>query len=565
MMIIDIEVNGKTLKARKGETILTALQRNGIIIPTLCHLNSLFPTGACRICCVEVDGQPTLVPSCSFPIHENIKIKTHSPRVIAARKTLVELLLANHPDDCLYCIRNGNCDLQKLARELNIKDRHFSGVSRAGKIDKSSASMVREPAKCILCGRCVRFCDEVMDVAAFDFMGRGYDTIVGPEMLQGINQSSCINCGQCILVCPSGSICERDDTETVMQAIHSKKHVIGLLDSGMSVAIAEAFQLKHGKNYDRLLATALNKIGFTAVFDAGFGADIALHEMAEEWVSKQKNKKPLISNHCPAWIKHMERDFPWLEEQISQVLPPHQLMGKLIKKHFYETKGFRPEDVFVVACTSCTARKEEIINKEFSHAGVANIDVVLTTREVTSLIRLYGLEFEQLDETNPHMPFGISSSAGKLFTVSGGLTEGLIRSLFLKYHNRELRPARVSKLRNTRAVKEYNLKLGNKNKTLVAVSGLKEARQVLHDIEAGLRKADFIEILACPQGCVNGGGQPLTNETEAPKIRRKTIYDIDNKSSVKTAEKNPLFDEIYSSIINAKEGNTFFYKPQKTE
>lgn len=547
MMSIDIEVNNKVIKAKKEETILMALQRNGLHVPTLCHMKGLLPTGACRLCVVEVEGMEGLVPACSYPVNGWMRIKTHSPRVITARKTNVELLLSDHPDDCLYCIRNGNCELQHLAEELNVHERRFFGSKKKQKIDYSSAAIVRNPDKCILCGRCVRYCDEVLGIAAIEFIRKGGHSTVGPEFNNAINTSTCINCGQCIMNCPTGALHERTYHNKIRKALHNPdKHVIAISDSAVAVSLGEEFGLKPGKNVSGTLNAALRLAGFNAVFDTAFGADLYLTEVAKEILERKNNGEttPLVSNHCPAWIRHLEQSEKGLPIHTTTAIPPQQQLSRIIKSYYAEKKNINPDDIFVVALNSCTAKKDEITRKDYLSKLNPTIDVSLTTRETADFIKLHGIDFHQIEDELTDLPFGMTSSAGQLHTLSGGLIEGLIRSLFLQDKEREMRPARLARLRSTKSVKEYVYKKENENINLVAVSGIKEAMKVIAETEQGIRKTDFLEILACHDGCIGGGGQPLRQPADNLKARRKAIYEIDNKGPIKVAEKNPEIEDL---------------------
>ncbi|MGM0565835.1 MAG: [Fe-Fe] hydrogenase large subunit C-terminal domain-containing protein [Bacteroidota bacterium] len=551
-MLIDIEVNNNIIKARKEETILSALRRNGLSVPTLCHMKELLPTGACRLCAVEIEGFPGLIPACSYPVNEWMRIKTHSPRVVKARKTIVELLLSNHPDDCLYCIRNGNCELQHLAEELNVHDRRFFGSKKKQKIDNSSPAIIREPDKCILCGRCVRVCNELLDVSAIEFIRRGTHATIGPEFNKGINTSTCINCGQCIMHCPTAALHEKTSFNSVSKALHQpEKHVIAITDTAIGVSLAEEFGLKPGKDLSGLLNTTLRAIGFDAVYDTAFGADMYISELVQELTERKKQgiSRPLLTNHCPAWIRHAEQTNTELLKDVTTTLPPQQQLAKILKTYYADKKNIKPSDVFVVSLNTCTAKKEEITRKAYFTENNPNIHVSMTTRETADFIKLHGIDIHQLEEELSDLPFGMASAAGKMHPLSGGITESLSRSLFFSLKQRELRPARISKLRNTKTIKEYTFTESKKPLHFVAVNGIKEAMQVINEVESGTRKADFIEILACKNGCVGGGGQPLRQPEENLKARRKALYDADNKGSIKLAEKNPELEELTERFL----------------
>lgn len=551
-MLIDIEVNGKIIKAKKEETILTALRSNGLNVPTLCVMKDLMPTGACRMCVVEIEGYEGLIPACSFPVNGWMRIKTHSPRVVTARKTIVELLLSNHPDDCLYCIRNGNCELQYLAEEMNVHDRRFFGSKKKQKIDNSSPAIVREPDKCILCGRCVRYCDEVLNITAIEFIRRGTHATIGPEFNKGINTSSCIHCGQCIMNCPTGALHEKTSPGKVSKAIyHPDKHVIAITDTAMAVSLGEEFGMKPGKDMSGTINATLRAIGFDAVFDSAFGADLYVQELVQELKKRKENgvQTPLLSGHCPAWLRHAEQtESHWLD-QVTHAMPPHHQLARVLKTYYAEKKGLSPENIFVVSLNTCTAKKEEIISKDYFRNGIANIDVSMTTRETADFIKLHGIDIFQIEEELSDLPFGMASTAGKLHNLSGGLTEALIRSMFFNIKGRELRPPRITKLRNTKTVKEYAVNDEGMSLKIVAVNGMKEAMQVLEEVRLGTRQADFIEVLACKDGCIGGGGQPLRQPSENIKARRKALYEIDNKGSISVADKNPEIEELTNRFL----------------
>ena len=432
-MLINIEVNNKKIKAKKGETILETLYSNGIKIPTLCRMEGFSPTGACRMCVVEVEGKAGLIPSCSHPIEEPVKIRTHSPRVISARKMLVELLLSNHPDDCLYCIRNGNCELQDLAVELNVRERRISGEKSKARSDHSSPGIVRDPAKCILCGRCVRVCDEVLDISTFDFIKRGNKTAVATSMNKDLNFSNCINCGQCIMVCPTGSLHEKTNFDIVQDMLSNPEvKVIAQYSPSISVSLAEELGLRSGKDINGILNTTLKRMGFDKVFDNSFGADLAIYEQSAELADRVKNDEnlPMISSCCPGWVKYMEQSHPDMIDYVSTGKSPQQMLGAMIKSYYAEKENISPEKIFSVSIMPCTAKKFEAQREEMTHKGVSDIDVVLTTRELMKLINLYGIDVQSLDEEMPDYPFNTRSSSGKMVAVTGGVSEGILLLIF---------------------------------------------------------------------------------------------------------------------------------------
>ena len=359
-MNINIEVNNRVIQARKGETILSALRRHSIHVPVLCNMKDLTPTGACRMCAVEVEGSENLLPSCSFTIESFMSVKTHSPRVLKARKTIVELLLSNHPDDCLYCERNGNCELQKMAEDMNIRERRIPGKKSRFKIDKSGTSIVRDPSKCILCGRCVRVCEEIQAVAAIDFTYRGSKLIISPPLNKPLNFSNCISCGQCVIVCPTGALTEKVQFSELDHSLHdASKKVIVQYSPAAAVSIAEEFGLRPGKDVNGLLNAALRKIGFDKVFDTSFGTDLYINEQAEEFLKRFESGEniPLITGCCPSWIIFAEQNLPDFLSKITSVKSPQQIMGTLIRTLIPEKENISPADIFSVSVMPCTSKK----------------------------------------------------------------------------------------------------------------------------------------------------------------------------------------------------------------
>ncbi len=551
-MIFDIEVNNKTIKAKKGESILQALNRNGIRVPTLCYMEDFTPTGACRMCVVEVEGHSDLVPSCSHPVEEWMKIRTHSPRVIAARKTIVELLLANHPDDCLYCIRNGNCELQNFAEELGVRERRFAGKRNKYKIDQASSSIIKDQAKCILCGRCVRVCEEQMAVSALDFISRGNKMVIGSTFDKPINLSSCINCGQCTIACPTGALFEKDHISAVLEALHNPdKHVVVQYSPTISVTLAEEFDLKPNKDVNGMLNAILRKIGFHKVFESAFGVDLEINELAAELLERiEKNENlPLLSGDCPAWVKYLEQVSPALIPRLTTCKSPQQMTGALIKSYYAETRQIDPEKIVMVSVMPCTAKKFESQREEMIHKGIADVDIVLTTRELSRMIKLHGINLQQIESEQADIPMASRSASAKIAGVVGGETEALIRSLYFKVTGQELEYAKVHEARNVKGRKEFKIEMGDKMLGFCIVNGLKHAKHLMDEIAAGRSDLHFVEVMACQGGCVNGGGQPVTTDKSLPKLRAKTLYEIDEKESVKASHKNTAVIELYKNYL----------------
>jgi iron-only hydrogenase group A len=549
---MQIEVNNKIIEARRGDTIIEALFRNGIKVPTLCSMKGLSPTGACRICVVEVEGFQNLVTSCSYPVQDGMKIKTHSPRVQKARKILVELLLSNHPDDCLYCERNGTCELQDLSIELNIRERRITAKKAKHKLDLSSPSIVRDPAKCILCGRCVRVCDEIQNVSTFEFINRGKKTLVATSMNRDLNSSSCIACGQCVMACPTGALIEHSSILAIQDVLNmnDKKKIIQI-GPAVSVSLAEEFGLKSGKDINGILVAVLRKIGFDYVFDTSFGADLVIMESAQELKKRIETGEnlPLFSSCCPAWVKFVEQFYPNSIPNLSTCKSPQQMMGSIFKTFFASTIGVNPGDIISVAAMPCLAKKLEAHRPEMTNRGFSDVDLVLSTRELANLIRLYGIDVNSIEPQLPDSPFGIRSSAGKLFATSGGTSEGILRTLYFQMTGKELTNPKLSEFRGTNNSKEINLKIGKQIINIIVANGLSDIHRIMDSIANGEAKPHYVEVMACPGGCVNGGGQPFSDNSKEVKTRTKAIYDIDDSETLKLAHRNPMITELYQKFL----------------
>lgn len=551
-MNFPIEVNNKTILARRGETILEALERNGIKVPTLCHMPGLNPTGSCRMCVVEVEGKRNLITACSYPVEEWMKIKTHSPRVVNARKTNVELLLSNHPDDCLYCERNGNCELQLFAEQLNVRERRFIGKKNKYKTDPSGSSIVRDPAKCIVCGRCVRTCDEIVGVSTLGFIGRGNQTIIGPSFNKQLNLSSCIACGQCIMACPTGALHEKRHSGDLQNALHNNKtHVVAQYSSTIAISLGEEFNLKPGREINGILNAALRKAGFDKVFDTTFGADLYLIQLAAEFEQRlnEGGHLPLFSSDCPAWIKFLEQWHSDMIPYISTCKSPQQMLGSIINRYYADTYHIKTEDLYTVSAMPCTAKKFEAQREQLTHKGISDVDAVLTTRELAQFIKLNGIELQQNDPELADYPFHIRSSAGKLMSVAGGQTEALIRTLYFRLTGNELKQPRINQMRVQKDYKEVKIKMGKYTLGFAAVNSIALAHKLIEEIKAGRDDLHFIEVMVCPGGCINGGGQPIRKGSNAIKIRQKSVYDLDENDPIPVAHKNPGIIGLYTDFL----------------
>ncbi len=570
--MIKIEVDDKIIEANKGEMVLEALERSGIKVPTLCHMKDKFPSGACRMCVVELEGTDGLVPSCAYPVQDGMKVKTHSPRVVRARKTIIELLLADHPDDCLYCVRNGNCELQSLSEEHGVRQRRFKGEATTCNIDNSSMSIVRDPEKCILCGRCVRVCEENQGIGALDFIGRGCSTVVGTAFNEGINVSSCVNCGQCIMVCPTGALREKSYLKDVMDAIHDPEMTVVVQHApAVSVTLAEEFGVKPGSDICGIMTSALRTLGFDRVFDTSFAADLTIMEEASELAHRVKTGGvlPMMTSCSPGWIKYVEQAYPEFINNLSTCKSPQQMMGAVIKSFFAEKEGLDPSKIFSVSIMPCTAKKFEADRPEMYNDDVCDVDAVLSTRELARFIKLYGLDINQLKPDTADSPFGHRSSAGKLFGATGGVMEAAVRTAHHLLTGSELQELKVKPLRGMKGVKEAQVTIGELQVNVAVVSGLSNAKQLLEEVKGGHKELHFIEVMTCPGGCVAGGGQPYNTDLAAVRGRMQALYDIDRDAPVRVSHKNPdiirLYDEYFKEPLSEKSHHLLHTHYQKRD
>lgn len=549
--MIEMQVDGRIIEAKAGETILSALKREGIHVPTLCHMEGLPPSGACRMCIVEMDGAPNFVPACSYPVAQGMKIQTRSPKVLDARRTIVELLLGNHPDDCLYCARNGKCDLQKLSQSMGIRERLFRG-KRNEKEKDVSGPIVRDPEKCILCGRCVRICEEIQGIGAIDFVGRGCKAYIGTAFDQGLNVSTCINCGQCIIGCPTGALSEKSYVEEVIAALEDPNKLVVVQHApSVSVSLAEEFGMEPGQDVDGKMVAALRRIGFDRVFDTSFAADLTIMEEASELAHRIQSggALPMFTSCSPGWIKFVEQFYPDFLPNLSSCKSPQQMMGAIVKSYFAQREKVDPSQIVSVSIMPCTAKKFESSRPEMAPGHIPDVDYVLTTRELGQLLHMYGVDLLAMTPQTADTPFGERSTAGKIFGASGGVMEAAVRTAHYLLTGKEMAKLDIQPLRGMKGAKELRARIGDLDVGAAVVSGLGNARKLLDDIRAGRKDLHFIEVMTCPGGCINGGGQPINADINAARSRMQALYKIDQTETNRVSHKNPYIIRLYDEFL----------------
>lgn len=557
-MSLNIEINNRIVEAQQGETILDVCEREGVRIPTLCHVKDVFPTGACRMCVVENEATGKLITACSYPAEEGMKIKTHSQRVVESRKTIVELLLSNHPDDCLYCVRSKNCELQDLAVDLDVRERRIRGEKNTHNLDVTSPSLVRDPAKCILCGRCVDACERFMGVSAIDFVNRGSNTEIGAAFNKGLNTSSCVNCGRCIMVCPTGALYEKNHFSQIMEAIDNpKKHVVVQYAPSITVTLAEEIGMEAGTDVNGIMNAALRKMGFDSVFDSSFSADLTIMEEGSELIDRVVNGGvlPMITSCCPGWVKYAEEFDADLLPNLSSCKSPQQMMGALIKTYYAEQKGINPEDIYSVSIMPCIAKKFEAQRPEMTNNGITDVDAVLTTRELGQFINIYGLDMNNIEPEDADNPLGKRSTAGKIFGASGGVMEAALRTGYKLITGEEMENHMITEVRGFEDRKESKVQIGDLELGVAVVNGLGNAKVLLEEIRQGRKDIHFIEVMACPGGCINGGGQPISVDPENIKKRAAALYKIDKDETLNVSHKNEDVQLLYKEYLEKPLGH----------
>ncbi len=567
MELINIKINGVDAKVTPGSTILEACRENSIEIPTLCYLREINEIGACRICVVEVKGAKNLVASCVHPVSEGMEILTNSTRVFDSRRNNLELILSTHDKKCLSCLRANNCELQKLCQDFNVEDEdRFAGENVRYDFDDSAIHMVRDNNKCILCRRCVAACKKWQSVSVIGVNDRGFNTHIGCAFDMDLGEVACVSCGQCIVVCPTGAITEKDHTEDVWAAINDPtKHVIVQTAPSIRVTLGEAFGMSIGSNVEGKMVTALRLLGFDGVYDTDLAADFTIVEEANEFIERftKGGTLPMITSCSPGWVKFCEHYYPEMIPNLSTCKSPQQMFGALAKTWYAKENNLDPKDIVVVGIMPCTAKKFETKRDHECAAGegISDVDIALTTRELARMISRAGIYFRHLPDSTFDAPLGVSTGAATIFGATGGVMEAALRTAAEWVTGEELPATSLDfmEVRGMEGIKEatYDLK-GTKVRVAVA-SGLRNAQTLLDRIKAGEVEYDFIEIMGCPGGCINGGGQPVQSATvrnfvDLRSQRAAALYADDAKDTLRKSHENPVLKKIYTEFFNDEFG-----------
>jgi len=563
MDMIKLTINDTEVEVPKGTTVLEAAKEVNAHIPTLCHMNLegfgiVNQVASCRVCMVEVEGRPALVPSCSEDAVDGMKVRTDSVRAITARRMAVELLLSNHPKDCLTCAKNLECELQALAQELGVREIHWEGDMMDYPLDTSSFSLVKDPNKCVMCRRCETMCNDVQTCGILSGLNRGFDAFVGPAFNLPMSETSCTFCGQCVAVCPTAALTEVNHTQKVWQVINNpKKHVVVQVAPAIRVAVGEMFGMEPGTITTGQLAASLRRMGFDGVFDTDWAADLTIMEEASELVHRIENngRLPMLTSCCPAWVQFFEHQFPDLLDVPSTCKSPQIMLGAMAKSYYAEKIGITPEEIVVVSIMPCLAKKAEAARTELSEDENKNVDIVVTTREFGAMLKEAGIDFSSLPESDFDSLLGESTGAGVIFGATGGVIEAAVRTAAEWITGKDLPEVDYHALRGLDGIREATVKIGDMDINIGIAHGLGNARKLLEDIQSGKSSYHAIEIMACPGGCIGGGGQPYHHgDMDIIRKRQEAIYKEDAMKTRRKSHENPMIKKIYEEYLGKPYG-----------
>ena len=560
MKLVNLKINGLPVTVPEGTTILEAARKLAIDIPTLCFLKDINEIGACRICVVEVKGLKNLVAACVYPVAEGMEVLTNSKRVFASRKIDLELILSTHKKKCLSCVRSGNCELQKLCKDFRVYDEDvYAGENPQHDFDDTAKHMFRDNDKCVLCRRCVAACQKWQSVGVIGPNDRGFATHIGCAFEQNLGDVACVSCGQCIVVCPTGAIAEKDNTKDVWRALSDPhKHVVVQTAPSIRVTLGEAFDLPIGTNVKGKMVSALRRLGFDAVFDTDLAADLTIVEEANELVERLKKggTLPMITSCSPGWVNYCEHYYPEFVENLSSCKSPQQMFGALTKTWYAKRMGLDPKDIFVVGIMPCTAKKFEVAREDEAAAGVPDVDVALTTRELARMIDRAGINFAELPDEEFDSPMGESTGAAAIFGATGGVMEAALRTAASWLTGSDGAPVDFVEVRGVEGVKEATYQVGDLTLNVAVASGLANAKRLLDSVKSGEKTYHFIEIMGCPGGCVNGGGQPvqparIRNWVDLKSLRAAALYQEDKDLPLRKSHENPTLQQIYKELLKS--------------
>ena len=564
---VTLTIDGVEIKTKKGTTILQAAKEAGIDIPTLCFLKYINEVGDCRMCIVEVEGRKGFATSCIQTVEEGMVVHTHTPNVLEARHVILDLIISNHAKDCLTCTRSGNCELQALAVKFNIQNVEFPGEMKKHKVDDKSPAIVRDFNKCILCRRCVSTCKKVQEIGAIDCIERGFESCISTTYDQSLNDVDCTFCGQCIESCPTGALHEKESINDVWTKLKDPDtYVVVQTAPAVRVALGEEFDMPIGTNVKGKMVTALKRIGFDKVFDTNTGADLTIMEEANEFIERLQGDGvlPMITSCSPGWVRFAEKNYGELLDHLSSCKSPHQMFGAIIKSYFAEKYGIDPNQICTVSVMPCIAKKYECSRPEMEVDGLRDVDYVITTRELARMIKQANLDFIELEDGHFDDPMGEASGAGAIFGTTGGVMEAAIRTAVDTLEKKDIGKIEYKEVRGEKQIKEATLNIAGKEIKIAVASGLANARKIMEQIKKGESPYHFVEIMACPGGCVMGGGQPIKNSkirstVDVRKLRADSLYAIDEKSVIRKSHENPVMKKLYQEYLE-KPGSHLAHK-----